>query len=499
MSFFTDILSEARAAAQTLIELTSGPHIRLGVTGLSRAGKTIFITALVEHLTKAASPALRGRRNTLPVFRVHAEGRLIGGRLEPQPDDAVPRFAYEDHMAALAGPEGHPEERRWPQSTRRISELRLRIEFAQSGGVRPGRQSLTIDIVDYPGEWLLDLPLLTKSYAQWSRETFIASASAARAPLAAEWRTLTASTDPRAKADENRARREAQLFTRYLRACRAGEYHFSSLPPGRFLMPGDLEGSPALTFVPLAVEDDVIYPPDSIAAMMERRYEAYKTHVVKPFFRDHFARLDRQIVLVDTLSALNAGPASMRDLEMALTDVLAAFRAGRGNLLSALFRPKIDKILFAATKADHLHHTSHDRLEAILRLLTKRAIARVESVGAEVDVIALAAVRATREAKVGGPEEPALEAVIGTPLAGEQIGGETFDGETEAAIYPGELPSNPEDVFRDTAQAAREETDYRFVRFRPPLPVRALDGTLLPPPHIRLDRALQFLLGDRLG
>ncbi len=112
--------------------------------------------------------------------------------------------------------------------------------------------------------------------------------------------------------------------------------------------------------------------------MMERRYEAYKTHVVKPFFRDHFARLDRQIVLVDALAALNAGPAAMRDLETALTDVLAAFRAGRSNLLSALFRPKIDKILFAATKADHLHHTSHDRLEAILRHLTAKAIARVE-------------------------------------------------------------------------------------------------------------------------
>ena len=31
--------------------------------------------------------------------------------------------------------------------------------------------------------------------------------------------------------------------------------------------------------------------------MMQRRYEAYKTHVVKPFFRDHFSRLDRQIDL----------------------------------------------------------------------------------------------------------------------------------------------------------------------------------------------------------
>ncbi|MCI0599371.1 MAG: YcjX family protein, partial [Beijerinckiaceae bacterium] len=165
MPLISDLVFEARAAAQKLVELTAGPHIRLGVTGLSRAGKTIFITALIEHLTKAASPALRGRKNTLPVFRVHAEGRLTGGTLEPQPDDAVPRFAYEDHAAALIGAKGFSGSRRWPESTRRISELRLRLYFDQPAGMRPGRQSLTIDIVDYPGEWLLDLPLLTKSYA----------------------------------------------------------------------------------------------------------------------------------------------------------------------------------------------------------------------------------------------------------------------------------------------------------------------------------------------
>lgn len=500
MSLISDLLFEARAVAQSLVEMTAGPHIRVGVTGLSRAGKTVFITALIEHLTKAASPALRGRRNTLPVFRAHAEGRLIGGTLEPQPDDAVPRFAYEDHIAALAGPGGRLEARHWPQSTRRISELRLRLYFDQKTGLRPGRQSLTIDIVDYPGEWLLDLPLLGKSYAQWSRETFIASASAVRAPLAAEWRRLTANIDPRGKANEDDARRGAELFTNYLRACRADEYHFSSLPPGRFLMPGDLEGSPALTFVPLALDEGEAYPLDSLAAMMERRYEAYKAHVVKPFFRDHFARLDRQIVLVDALAALNAGPAAMRDLEIAITDVLAAFRAGRSNLLSGLFRPKIDKILFAATKADHLHHTSHDRLEAILRLLTAKAIARVETVGAVVDVIALAAVRATREAKVGGYDEPALEAVIGTPLDGERIGDEVFDGKAEAAIYPGELPSDPETVFHGEGRTVKpSEIDYRFVRFRPPIAVRGEDGSVFPPPHIRLDRALQFLIGDRLA
>ena len=88
--------------------------------------------------------------------------------------------------------------------------------------------------------------------------------------------------------------------------------------------------------------------------MMERRYEAYKTHVVKPFFRDHFARLDRQIVLVDMLTALNGGSTALRDLEQTLTDVLGAFRPGRASWLRSVLTRRIDRILFAATKADHV-------------------------------------------------------------------------------------------------------------------------------------------------
>ena len=259
-------------------------------------------------------------------------------------------------------------------------------------------------------------------------------------------------------------------------------------------MPGDLEGSPALTFAPLAVEENVEPAAGSLAAMMQRRYESYKTHVVKPFFRDHFSRLDRQIVLVDALGALNSGPAAMRDLENALTEVMRAFRAGRSSAFASIFRPRVDRILFAATKADHLHHVSHDRLENILRTLTAKAIARAKGVGAEIDVIALAAVRATREALIRHDGEE-LPAIIGTPELGERIGDQVFDGAAEAAVFPGQLPENPERLFEGEALALAEaDNDVRFVRFRPPLYAKGAAA-----PHIRLDRALQFLIGDRLA
>jgi predicted YcjX-like family ATPase len=116
-----------------------------------------------------------------------------------------------------------------------------------------------------------------------------------------------------------------------------------------------------------------------------------------------------------------------------------------------------------------------------------------------VDVIALAAVRATREAAVRRGRET-IDAIVGVPLAGETLDGQTFDGVAEAAIFPGQLPVDPRDAFRGDALALADgEADYRFLRFRPPVPTRGSDGEPLPAPHIRLDRACQFLFGDRLS
>ena len=84
-----------------------------------------------------------------------------------------------------------------------------------------------------------------------------------------------------------------------LKAARAEDHVLHTTGPGRFLMPGDLAGSPALTFAPLDAKDGESFARGSLWSMMERRYEAYKSYVVRPFFREHFARLDRQIVLID--------------------------------------------------------------------------------------------------------------------------------------------------------------------------------------------------------
>ncbi|TAN12692.1 MAG: YcjX family protein, partial [Rhizobiaceae bacterium] len=486
MASLTSFTDEALIALDTLSDRVSGlvsPSLRLGVTGLSRAGKTVFISAFVHNL-------VHGGR--LPLFRAQKTGRIARAYLEHQPDDAVPRFQYEDHVSALV------DQRIWPESTRAISELRLTIDYESASGWGRffSRGKLSVDIVDYPGEWLLDLPLLGKDYLQFSKEAFELAMLPVRDDLSADWRGMALAVDPDHAADEMTARRLAESFTAYLKACKADHRALSTLPPGRFLMPGDLDGSPALTFAPLPAAEGKSFRPGSLGAMMERRYEAYKTHVVKPFFREHIARLDRQLVLIDALQALNAGHDAVIDLERALTEILACFRPGRGNLLTDLFAHHIDRILVAATKADHLHHESHDRLQAIVRRLADRAVKRADLSGAEVEVLAMAAVRATREGTVTQGRET-LPVIIGTPLAGETIASETFDGETETAIFPGDLPASPDGVFAagGTAEKRDGEPAIRFVHFRPPKLERTAEGVTLSLPHIRLDRAMEFLIG----
>jgi len=90
------------------------------------------------------------------------------------------------------------------------------------------------------------------------------------------------------------------------------------------------------------------------------------------------------------------------------------------------------------------------------------------------------------------------------PLAGERMVGETYDGEMEIALFPGDLPEDPESIFNIPEKGyepaiAKEMPAVRFLRFRPPQLERTSEGVTLSLPHIRLDQALQYLIGDKVA
>lgn len=444
------------------------PAIRLGVTGLSRAGKTVFITGLVANLMD------RGR---MPQLRAAASGAITAAWLQPQPDDTVARFDFEGHMARLTGPEPV-----WPEGTRAVSELRLSLKVAPRGllGGLQRPRTLHLDIVDYPGEWLLDLGLMDKTYAVWSADV-LARAKARGSGRAFE--AALALADGRAAFDETVARGLAEAWAEGLAEAR--EAGFSDCLPGRFLLPGELAGSPVLTFAPLPPQADA--PRGSLWRECARRFEAYKKLVVKPFFRDHFARIDRQVVLVDVLDAIHAGPRAIEDLRVAMGEILAVFRPGRNAWLARLLGGRrVERILFAATKADHLHHVQHPQLMAITAALLRDARDRADFAGARTEAISLAGLRATVEDMVRheGADLPVVR-------------GRRLDTGGQAAFWPGRLPEDPAHLLAPAREGAERwlEGDYAVMRFAPArLTLRPGEG----PPHIRLDKAAEFLIGDRL-
>jgi hypothetical protein len=173
-------------------------------------------------------------------------------------------------------------------------------------------------------------------------------------------------------------------------------------------------------------------------------------------------------------------------MRRAMADILSAFRPGRAGWLAQLLGTRrVERILFAATKADHLHHLQHPRLAAVLTAMLREARDRADFQGARTEALAIAALRTTTEEIIHQDGED-LPAVRGTLMDGRQ-----------AAFYPGELPENPAALLAPAADGAARwlDGDYAAMTFAPaPDTLRPGDG----PPHIRMDRAAEFLIGDRL-
>lgn len=166
---------------------------------------------------------------------------------------------------------------------------------------------------------------------------------------------------------------------------------------------------------------------------MRERYERYRKEIVERFYADHFRRFDRQVVLVDVLRALNIGPAAFEDARRALASVLRSFRFGRSNILARLLGgARIDRVLFLATKADHVAPGQYANLRQLLAKMTIEAGLDMRFEGAQAEVGIVAAVRCT-EPGVGSYEGKSVGLVKGI------LEGET----TPKVLYAGEVPPAP--------------------------------------------------------
>ncbi len=437
-------------------------HLRLGITGLSGAGKTAFITSLVQQLTGPITEV------QLPFFSPLRQQRYLGGRLQAQQAMQTPRFPFEQNLQQL-------QLGKWPVSTTSWSQLSLALRYKPASGLAARLtdfRELQLDIVDYPGEWLLDLPMLRQDYQQWCEFSWQLFEKPHRVAIARAFQDLLATTD----LDDDSELQIQRLTDRYAALLQQFRIEAKAclLQPGRLLLPGDLAGTPLLQLFPLLPSQ--LAKPSKLLQRLQRHYQSYQQLVVTPFYQQYFASLDRQVVLVDCLSALNAGYHVLQELQQALMLILQSFHYGPASWLQRLFNPKISKVLFAASKADQLTPEQHKNLTLLLQQLLQQPLQDSRFQFCQSEAMALAAVVTTEVGQVKTPEGlvPCLQGI--SARSGER-----------QTIFPGEVPmSMPSPLLF-------EHHAFAFPDFLPK--VLAPQQIL---PQLRLDQALEFLLGDKL-
>lgn len=360
------------------------PVTRIGITGLSQAGKSTLITALINHLENIR----RGALSQQVVLHEFAHGHWLRG--------VEPAFDYDAGLHALTNTPPA-----WPQSTTdwSIAQIELTIDRPWYS-TKPRRR--IIELLDYPGEWLLDLCLLEWDYPAFCAATWSWCSQTPRHEIAADLIQELAAIDPHAPVDLAYLAQLQHRWAAFLADCRLPPYQLSRNLPGRFLLNGAHYHPEKRPFVPLFALDLVggnattSFPADSWGAVCAHNYLNYRDHEAKPFFTRHFQNVDAQVILIDLLGAMTAGPDALKDMRAALEGVLQPFRYSTDHWLGRLFRRKIRRVAVCATKMDHLLPDDQKRLQSLLESYLYETVQRLAAESIELNVMAIAAVQSAR-------------------------------------------------------------------------------------------------------
>ncbi len=448
--------------AVELVERGLDKNVRICVTGLSGSGKTAFITSLVNQLLHQKSST------TLPFWLAHAEKRVLAVKLIPYNDLHIPEFPYAESLQAI-------ENRLWPSSTRNISQIRISVKYQiKNKWIKKLQKTshLNIDVIDYPGEWLLDLPLLNLDYENWCLLFNDWVSKGKQANLSLEWlNSFSSDTGQISKTD---IKGLSESFRQFLLKCKTSEEAIEFIQPGRFILPGDLEGAPVLDFFPIPANANVDKNGEAYKILVQR-YEYYRDNVVQPFFKEYFSKVDRQVLLVDVLKVLNQGFDSYKELQQTLSKLVTSFNYGQTNWLKRMFQPKINKLIIAATKSDQVPPEQHMAMKSFLAQMLMDAENQVSYQGVNVNTLVFSAIQVS-ESVTAEHDNKRISCVKGVEL----------DNGEDVVNYPGKIPVEP------MTRKQWNEQEFNFINFA--IPDLTTDRQL---PHQRMDRLIELLVGDK--
>lgn len=446
-------------------------QLHLGVTGLRRTGKTVFLTSLIYQLTELGS-------KNLSCFSARGV-TLRAARLENSRDSGLERFPYFRFLQDLR--RAKPQ---FPAPTIRESGCTLQFGYENPSadgsidrlrgwiGRARSHGQITLHLHDYPGEYLLDVGLLQQSYPQWSADTL--ERMWAQCPQAAHDYITIADSLGDQTPDEILAQLRAGYSRYVLAAYEAGlEFVQPSMTLIRWSEPS-AQGHPRakspnadeLPFVPLPK------PLESRPELVERMTACYQEHLerqVKPFVK-RIQRCHRQLVLVDVLRVLRNGVEAYNDTSRCIAEILRAYHNAWGPF------HRIQQVLFAATKADHAPKNQRVNLTKLLDDLVFKARGAIRGIIPVASSEWFTSLQSTQDALTQFDGRP-LDVLQGVRLGSQEI----------QAYHPGVVPMEwPEDEHWTLGNPM-----YDFPEWRPQQ-IPKKDGAILP--HLNLDRIIWKIL-----
>ncbi|UTA47899.1 YcjX family protein [Simiduia sp. 21SJ11W-1] len=378
-----------------------GQRSCIALTGFSGAGKSTLLTSLINQILNHQVQQAHG-------LWPEVQGRWLSARLKAP--GGADHYPFIEQVRKLRA--GH-----WPASTEGLSrcllEVRLKPRHRLQDVRGRGYLSHEVEIWDYPGEWLMDLPLAKMSYGDWVADSYINFNNEPRNALAPDLYQRLLDLDPASPFDPLQFDALFNSYREFLMQAKASGLHIVN--PGRFLLPGaDAAEIPA--FVPLLgaygkAQNDAA--PNSWWGEMSRRYAHYVAGFVRPFLEQVFLQVDHQLVLVDLLGSLGQGRQSLNELRRSLARVLQLFTYGQNGWLDKLVAPKVEQLTFIATKLDAVLPAQRAHMGDLMRALVAESVQLARFESTHVDHMELAAISCTRVGNRNG------EAALITERGGE--------------------------------------------------------------------------------
>lgn len=430
---------------------------RIGITGLPKSGKTVFMTAMLHNLQQLT-------------YMVDLDPRLRPATLERGASHDVRLFPYYENLKQIIDSEDTPRGNVWPDPTEGESQIRFRIPYSWHLFDR----SQTFDICDYPGEWLLDLPNMGVDFQNWSETVVNQSKGLQNLDQSMDWLGLLKCKNILDNYDHNLAMDVLQKYVKFVKH-RKSEGFFD-VTPGRHLFLDETafktdSPDPMMVFFPIpGVDQNPVKnaPSGSFLSQINKNFNDYKKHVIAPFYNKNIRPIDSLIVLVDLIDVFE-DHRKIDDLKISLSKILSIFRPKKTWPIFNDLRPSfIRRVAFAVTKADHFPQYEHKRLESFLKSLLHEIRMDFENKCDDVETMVISSVKATVEIKKGNQNL----------IQGRT---ENSNGKIEG-VNQQDVPSYAE---------LKSGCGSGFVKFLPKAKSQSLDHGM---PHIGLDRAFNYLI-----